>query len=239
MKKQNDEIKYVLTKSSLETALGKYFALVLNNGTHDLAAMSAKMQDGRPAIEDADVKLTVATLVDAIVEEVVTNHNRVDLGLFSVELAINGSMPSMDSPLSEENEIYILLTASGALRSEVGRIVPSRASSNKVTVKMENVEDVATHRKAIRGLDEFVVTGSGLSANRDGESLTLCKEDGTTVSPVTVLDKDGNGERIYAKLATAVEPGAYVLHLTTHGYLTPDADAEKYTRNVSLENGGE
>ena len=65
MNKQSTIIKYTLTKANFETALGKYFALILNNGTHDLAAISAKMQDGRPAIEDADVKLTIAALVDA------------------------------------------------------------------------------------------------------------------------------------------------------------------------------
>ena len=235
MNKQSTIIKYTLTKANFETALGKYFALILNNGTHDLAAISAKMQDGRPAIEDADVKLTIAALVDAVTEEVVVNHNRVDLGTFSVELAISGSVQSMDGALTEANEIYILLTPSDAFRNEVAKIIPSRASSDKVRVKLENVEDLATHRKLICGTGEFVLTGSGLSAKREGESLVLCMLDGEEVVAATVLAKEGMGERIYAQLAESVESGTYLLRLVTRGYYTPDAEPESYTKKVQVE----
>ena len=235
MNKQSNIIKFTLTKSALQTALGKYFALILNNGTHDLAAISAKMQDGRPVIEDADVKLTLAALIDAVIEEVVVNHNRVDLGAFSVELAISGSVQSMDGALTDENEIYLLLTPSDALRNEVAKIIPSRASSDKVKVKMENVEDVATHQKLIRGQNEFVITGTGLSASLEGEALQLCNLDDTEAAAVTVLEKEGHGERIYAKLAASVSSGTYQLKLLSRGYYTPDAEPQMYTKKVTVE----
>lgn len=235
MKKADSNIRFTLTKSALESTLGKYFALIVNNGTLTADGISARMQDGRPAIEDADVRLTIAALVDTIIEEVVINHNKVDLGAFTLELAVSGSVESMDGALTADNEIYIAIIPSDALRSQIAKIIPTRSTADKVDIKMETVEDLSSHQKLIRGMQEFVIAGTRLSARGEGEGLVLCTEAGEPVSPVTVLDREGHGERLYAKLPEAVPTGSYVLHLTTHGYDTPDAEPAKVTKKVTAE----
>ena len=235
MNKATKMIQYVLTKSALSTVLNQYFGLVINNGTFGLDEISSRMQDGRPAIEDADVRLAARALADTVVQEVVVNHNKVDLGPVQIELAIDGSVPSMDSPLTEENTIYVAIYVADYLRREIEKIIPSRSTSDKVTVKIENVEDLATHRKVVRGVDEFVITGSGLSAKREGESLKLCTLDGEEVAAVTVLEREGMGERVYAKLASAVASGTYQLQLLSRGYYTPDAEPQMYSKKIPVE----
>ena len=42
------------------------------------------------------------------------------------------------------------------------------------------------------------------------------------------------GQRLVAKLDTAVETGMYILQLKTHGYATPDAELGAYTKNVRV-----
>ena len=237
MNKATKMIQYVLTKSALASVLNQYFGLVINNGTFGLDEISSRMQDGRPAVEDADVRLVARALADTVVQEVVVNHNKVDLGPVQIELAIDGSVPSLDSPLSEENTIYVAIYVADYLRREIEKIIPSRSTSDKVAVKLENVEDLTTHKKLVRGLGEFVITGSGLSAKREGESLKLCALDGEEVAAVTVLEREGMGERIYAKLASAVPGGTYQLQLLTRGYYTPDAEPQMYSRKVPVEAG--
>ena len=235
MNKATKMIQYVLTKSALASVLNQYFGLVINNGTFGLDEISSRMQDGRPAVEDADVRLVARALADTVVQEVVVNHNKVDLGPIQVELAIDGSVPSLNSPLTEENTIYVAIYVADYLRREIEKIIPSRSTSDKVAVKLENVEDLTTHKKLVRGLGEFVITGSGLSAKREGESLKLCTLDGEEVTAVTVLEREGMGERIYAKLQSAVPGGTYLLQLLSRGYYTPDAEPQMYSRKVPVE----
>lgn len=227
-------IKYTLTKSELTPIVGLYVARIIANGTIGIAQLSARMRDGRSIVEDADARLVISALAEEIATELVINHNRVDFfGLLTFELAIDGSLTSMDGALGEENAIYIAIHPSDSLRTEAAKILPMRESAALTQVKIDNVEDLATHQKAFVTTNEAVITGRNLSATGEGESLVLKNPDGTIASQVTVLEKDGHGERIYCKLATAVPTGTYILELTTNGYATPGGGSNTYTKSVS------
>lgn len=230
----NAKIKYTLTKSELTPIVGQYIARIIANRTIGISKLSAEMRDGRSVVEDADVKLVISALAEEIATELVVNHNRVDfLGLLTFELAVNGSLPAMDSSLGEGNAIYIAVHPSDSLRAEAAKIIPVRESAALTQVKIDNVEDLATHQKAFVTTNEAVITGRNLSATGDGESLVLKNPDGTVAAQVTILEKDGCGERLYCKLATAVPTGPYILELTTHGYSTPGGESNAYTKSVT------
>ncbi len=63
------------------------------------------------------------------------------MGDIIFEPAISGSVPAMDSPLSNENRIYVNIIASDAIKKAVGAIVPTRDSSSAVKVQFMYSED--------------------------------------------------------------------------------------------------
>ena len=229
------KMKYVTVKSGLESVDGAYLGQFVSNGTRFLDDIAAAMCVDRPAVDEPEARLAIRALAAEIREQVGEKLCRVNAGAVSFEPAISGSLPAMDAPLSEENELYVNIIASDALRRAIGELVPTRDSSSAIKVVIDNVEDLASHDRVIVGTREFVVTGYNLSARLEGEGLSLAEDDGTPAAAVTVKAEDGMGQRINAQLAAAVPAGDYRLQLTTHGYSTPDADVETYTKKVKVE----
>ena len=228
------KMKYVTVKSGLESVNGAYLGQFVSNGTSTLDEVAEKMCKDRPAVDEPEAKLAVRALAAEIREQVGVNLNRVNAGPVSFEPAISGSLPAMDSALGPENELYVNVVASDALQKEIAAIVPTRDSASAIAVKMDNVEDLASHGPKIVGTKEFVVTGFNLSARQDGEGMVLLHLDGTSAAEVTVKEEDGMGQRVNAQLVASVASGTYLLQLTTHGYSTPDAEAESYTKKVQV-----
>ena len=198
------KMKYVTVKSGLESVNGAYLGQFVSNGTSTLDEVAEKMCKDRPAVDEPEAKLAVRALAAEIREQVGVNLNRVNAGPVSFEPAISGSLPAMDSALGPENELYVNVVASDALQKEIAAIVPTRDSASAIAVKMDNVEDLASHGPKIVGTKEFVVTGFNLSARQDGEGMALLHLDGTSAAEVTVKEEDGMGQRVNAQLVASV-----------------------------------
>lgn len=233
------KMKYVTVRSGLETVEGAYLGQFVSNGTSFLDDITGKMCEGRPAVDEPEARLAIRAIAAEIREKVGEGLFRVNAGDVSFEPAISGSLPAMDSALSEDNHLYVNIVASDAIKMAIGSIVPTRDSSSAVKVSIDNIEDLATHGRLIVGTHEFVVTGRNLSASLEGEGMVLLRTDGSVATAVTVCEGDGMGQRINAQLAASVPAGTYLLQVTTRGYATPDAEAESYTKRVVVEAGSE
>ena len=228
------KMNYITVKSGLESLDGAYTGQFVSNGTVDLDGIAKKMCVNRPAIDEPEVKLAVRALAAEIKELVGNGLFRVNAGVVSFEPAISGSLPSMDASLTEENNLYVNIIAADSIKREVGAIVPTRSSANAVKVALDNVEDVLERVRKIVGIHEFVVTGTNLSARLPDEGMELLSKEGSVVTEVRCYEKDGMGQRIFASLPVFVPSGNYTLQLRTHGYSTPDADVETYTKKVEV-----
>jgi hypothetical protein len=228
------KMNYITVKSGFESLEGAYTGQFVSNGTIDLDGVAKKMCVNRPAIDEPEVKLAMRALAAEIKEQVGNGLYRVNAGMVSFEPAISGSLPSMDASLTEENELYVNIVASESIKREIGAVVPTRSSANAVKVILDNVEDVEKHVRKIFGIHEFVVTGTNLSARLPDEGMELLSKEGNVMTEVRCYEKDGMGQRIFGNLPIFVPSGVYTLQLKTHGYSTPDADVETYTKKVEV-----
>lgn len=233
------KLKFTKVKSGLDKLEGKYTGLFVSNGTDGLDEIADAICSAHPTIGRAEVKLGVRALAAEVRRAVGDDLNYVSTGsIAGLAPAISGSVPSMDAALADgENEFYVNVVALDHLRSVVGALTPTPESVDASGVRLDSVEDAASHEKGVvKGVSEFVLTGRNLSARGEGESLALVAADGTVASAVTLVGEsdDAPGQRIRAKLASAVPAGAYRLRLITRGKATPDADVETYTKKVAV-----
>ena len=229
-------MKYITVKSGLDTLNGKYTGQFLSNGSIYLDELAEKICVDRPAVDEPELKLAVRALAAEIKKEVAENLNYVTTGtLCAFAPAISGSVPAMDSALTDENEFYVNVTPLSTLTNRIGAITPTKDKSDAAKIVIDNIEDKTSHKRGtIVGTREFVLTGYNLSAKAEGESMKLLKSDGTVAAEVTVKSEDGCGQRITAQLAAAVATGDYILQLNTKGYATPDGEVETYSKKVSV-----
>ncbi len=230
------KLRYTTIKSALPTIEGKYTGQFLSNGTVYLDELAEKICKDRASADAPELKLAVRALAAEIKEEVVDKLNYVTTGtLCAFAPAISGSLPSMDAALTDENEFYVNIVPLAPLADAIARLTPARGSSLSAAIVLDSVEDKASKtRDVIIGTREFVLTGHNLSAKADGESVKLLDAEGAVAAVATVKSEDGYGQRIVAQLDDALEPGDYVLQLNTHGYATPDAAVETYTKKVQV-----
>ena len=228
-------MKYVLVKTELEPVAGKYLGQILYNGSIDLEGIAEKVCENRPEIDEPEFVLAVRAIAAEIRREVVDNGMYVQVeSLCGFALAISGSVPAMDSPLTDDNKWYVNITPHESIRARLAGIIPTRGRASDAMVVMDNVEDLASGDRDIVGTREFVLTGRNLSATKDGEGLSLVGPDGADVAAASVKDEDGMGQRVNAQLDSAVRAGSYLLRLKTHGYSTPEAQVESYTKKVAV-----
>lgn len=232
-------MKFTKVKSGFEKLDGKYTGVFVSNGTDGLDEIADAICSEHPTFGRAEVKLGIRALAAEIRRAVGDDLNYVSTGsVAGLAPAISGSVPSMDSALTEgENEFYVNIVALDHLRGVIGALTPTPDATGTAGVRIDYVEDAASHEKGVvKGVSEFVVTGRNLSARGTGESLSLITEDGDVAASVTLVGEEDSapGQRIRAKLATAVPGGAYRLQLKTRGSETPNGDVETYTKKVTV-----
>ena len=216
-------------------AQGKFYGVVQHGGTTaDLDAVAARAAKDNPALTKNMAKLIIRSLGEVLRNALEEGHS-VDTPWGYITCNIQGSLPTMDAAVSAENALvadfinsYETIGFADLLRG-----TNVSASSGALSVNIDTVEDALTKRKGvIVGTSEFVLTGKNLSG--DGESLSLQKLDGTLAATCSVTGGDGLGQRISARLATAVTPGKYRLALVTHGYSTPSAPIQTVMQSVEV-----
>lgn len=232
-----NKLKFSTVKSGLKKLEGKYTGKFISTGSDGLDDIAEKICMEHPTIAAPEVKLAVRALASEIRTQVGEKLNYVtDGSVAGFAPAISGSVPSMDAALTKgENEFYVNIVALEPLKSAVGALVPS-PTADPSGVRVDYIEDSGSGaRGVIAGTGDFIVCGINISATREGEGLELIGQDGGIASAVTVKDAgDASGQRIKAQLATAVDPGAYKLRLTSRGYMTPEAEPNTYIKNVMV-----
>ena len=237
-------IRFTTALSTLTTpeAAGKYFARVINSDkVADLNTIAEQCAKDNPELTPARVKLVIRSLA-ATIRGALAEGKSVDTPWGYARCIIRGTLPSMDAAADEvENPAEVDFNNGTDLRAWETTLVGYNTGLDDESgnIKILDEEDASSKRKGvIVGTAEFVLTGYNLSGDGDGESLALVKLDGTLAATCSVTGGDGLGQRISARLATAVTAGKYKLLLTTHGYSTQSAPLQRLTKNVTVEAAG-
>ena len=216
----NALLKYVLVRNSLPEATAPYLGRLVGNGNWDSDAFAARIAAKQPELQPATVRLLFQTLFSVAAEAMAEMPCRVSLGAVTFEPAISGSLPSMDAQLGDENEVYVAVRLSDALRNAAAGVSPVRVSEDALGIRLDNVQDEsasANGRGTITGTEPFTLTGLKITGSGDGESVKVVAADGTEAIAVDVADC-GTGQRITARLATALPAGRGRIYLTTYGF---------------------
>ena len=230
----NKTLKFVLVKNILPTAKEPYNGQFVSNGTTALDAFAEKVCAGRTNIDAPTLKLILRTAFAFIAEDMAENVFRYQTGLLTFEPAIEGSLPSMDAPLTDENPLVIAVRLASDFVREISGVVPMRDTDDAISVKIDDVLDVEAEKyHQVTGGKRFQVTGKNISARGEGESLAVAGPDGAQ-HPCTVVEEDGMGQRIVAEAAADADPGKGAILLTTRGYATPDADLMLVKKQVTV-----
>ena len=227
-------LKFVLVKNNLPTAKEPYLGQFVSNGTTALDALCEKVCAGRTNIDAPTLKLILRTALAFVAEDMAENVFRYQTGLLTFEPAIEGSLPSMDAPLTDENPIVVAVRLAGEFVREIGAAVPSRDSDDAISVKIDDVLDLETEvRQQVTGRCRFQLTGRNISARGEGESLAVAGPDGVAHA-CPVVEEDGMGQRIVAEAPAGVTPGKGAVLLSTRGYATPDGETVQLKKQVTV-----
>ena len=230
----NKILKFVLVKNTLPTAKEPYNGQFVSNGTTALDAFAEKVCAGRTNIDAPTLKLILRTAFAFLAEDMAENVFRYQTGLLTFEPAIEGSLPSMDAPLTDENPLVVAVRLASDFVREIGAAVPTRDSDDAISVKIDDVLDVEAEKYSqVTGGKRFQVTGKNISVRGEGESLAVAGPDGVA-HPCTVVEEDGMGQRIVAEAAADADPGKGAILLTTRGYATPDAEPMLVKKTVTV-----
>ena len=95
-----------------------YIAQVVHTGTVTAADICEACKKENPQMTEPLASLATETIMDYGSDKVVTDVVRFNLGsaFFTMEPAVTGSVPTVDAPLSDENERYIKVGQSGCGR---------------------------------------------------------------------------------------------------------------------------
>ena len=207
--------RYALVKSSLPEAKGVLMGRFLHNDpTCGLDEFAGDMAENRPNLDKASCRMMIGVLAACAADRMKANPGRIDLGDFSLEPAIAKSMPALDSPLGDENKIYLAARLSSDMRNCLADVTPTRISTDELDVSVANV--VGPDRRTIKGVEPFELQGVGLSVNGPDEEVKVVAADGTAVKAVFDSD-DGTGQRIVMHLPVALPPGKATVQVYTRG----------------------
>ena len=175
---------------------------------------------GEASPADAEmVGFFFAALYELIAEDMPANLNRYNLGSFTIEAHVLGSFPSEDAEFdADRNSVVVGATLAQSILDAVGDIVPARdADSITTDVRLNTIMDIASQTYAtIDGVNEFRMAGQKLYVSEPDEYVRVRNADGA-VTNCTVTKTDENGQRVYAKLPSALPSGTYTLEIASHG----------------------
>lgn len=232
------EIKYTTVKNTIEGAKEPFNGIVLHNRTMTKADLVDELCKDSIVAKPDDANLILNAIAGAIAETVGQELLRVNAGQITFEPAISGSVASMDAPLTADNRIYVNMRVSEAVRNAIKKLEPVLDGSGGAAAyiaRIDKIEDVATHVRAIVGTDRFVITGRNLFVGTEGEGVTLSAPGGTSYAAVVQTGETGaTGERLYCALAQAIPAGAYTLTVKTRGGAGGDTVPSEVKRLVEV-----
>ena len=88
-----------------------------------------------------------------------TRLYRINAFGFSLGAEISGSVPSLDSPLTEENKIYVAIRPADEIRNAAEDITPIRSGDDVGPIQIDKVEDEDTGKPGfIDGTKTFIIS---------------------------------------------------------------------------------
>ena len=211
---------------------------VIPNGVANTNDVIADIRNGI-ATTEARCRIALEAVI-AVALEHVRNGETVDLGGFRLRPRIPGSMPCADTPFDfGENTLVVDVLADQELNAALEGLVPYKVDASELTsmIKVSNVTDVATQVIGeIRGTDEFIITGNGVTLDAAGESAKLVdKKSGAELATAEVVSVS-KGQRATCKFAAVpggIARGAYWLVVTTFG-LVGETTPRVFRKPVTL-----
>ena len=213
-----------------------YIAQVVHTGTVTAADICEACKKENPQMTEPLASLATETIMDYGSDKVVTDVVRFNLGsaFFTMEPAVTGSVPTVDAPLSDENERYIKVVNGQSLNARIAALRPIIVNDDLGDVQFRSIETVEGEecfRNEIHGSGEFVALGKRLGGS--DQKLQLFAKDGTLLSEATYVDSDLLGQRFTYRLATP--PANDVignLVLSSTGKDTPERNPKTISHEV-------
>ena len=225
------KLKYSLVPNTLPGSTG-YHRSLTHIDSRDGVSFFEDVASNLPGQTAVGAELVWNSMVEAIAENLAKYQYRVSIDGNTFEQAIPGSTESVNGAPSEG--VYVSVTPSAALRSAVADIAPTYSDSEMDTPALKSVEDLAAHKLGqIVATEPFRLVGNNITAEGDDETITVVAADGTE-AVAEVIDEDGLGAFIDARLSTALPPGKGKVVLKTHGKRTPEGELRTLVRSVTI-----
>ena len=165
--------------------------------------------------------------VTRIMLERVRRGEKVDIGPLRFELHDPDAKAYEDSAFDPEvNCLKVKVTILGELAKATEGLVPKKISAAVAAglVQFSNEMDVTTEAFGeIRGTDEFVLLGNGLTLDGDDEYVRILDAKSEEELARATVYRVSKGQRGYAKLPSALPKGKAILEIGTHGLLDDEA----------------
>ena len=203
----NSKLKFYIIPNPTPTAsdapfIGRIAPIGVAMESEIAAAIRAELPG--TGITDHEVKLVLDTLFDREVQRL-RDGQRVNLGFGILYASLMGLFDKLDSKFNAEvNSLQPKFQNTATFSAQVADLVPQKTGAEIETMvsKFDNVVDIESDEKGtvIVGKN-FMLLGSDITADAEGEKIELTKADGTVVATATVLGAD-KGQRIKAKVTS-------------------------------------
>ena len=242
-----DNIKIKIVENPLygiegSTVKYPYKGQVIHTGSYDEAAIQAAVEADNPQMTEPLAGLTSSTLLTYGVQNITDEVKRFNFGsdYFAFEPAIEGSVPSVDSALGDDNTPYVNVVGGNALNQRLAKITPVIVNDDLGDVVCKSVEatyEGVFHKNEIYGESEATLIGRELSFNSSlGEKIELVNATtDAVVATASVVSTSATAQRVTFKFTTDIASGDYKLRCSSRGRNTPTANmkskeiAVKYT----------
>ena len=180
------------------------------------------------------VKMVMSAMMGKVADHVSQNRRVQMQGVgITFGVGLGGSLPTLDADPGEDNPLYTGIYLDENWRAPFDGIVPELIGPAADKPVAYFVEDEGTHEiGVVIGTNTFKFSGLNLSADAEGECLTLT--DSTGATHVAVVTEVKFCQRVYAHFTEAPAPGKAKMTLLTRGSLTPHGSLWPLTKQVTV-----
>ena len=231
MAKDKLYLPYSLVRNTLPESDG-YHRVLSHVRSIDGETLFAEAASKIPGQTAAGAELVWESIVDTVEENLTKHQYRTSVNGVTFALAIPGSTDSVNG--TPDGEAYVSISLPDVLRNIDASVTPVYSSEEKGVPLLAQVENLADSKIGeIVGTEQFRLGGVNLTAAGDDETITVVATDGTK-AVAEVVDEDGLGAFITARLSAALPAGKGKVVLMTHGKRTPEGELRTLVKSVTI-----